>query len=166
MIDVTALRCSLLETVVEDTTADHERWRALRAARLADAHREADEIVRRARQEAEEQAAVAVGRRRVRAEREHRSLVLRAERDVYEQFRLRALEEVQARRDTAAYAALLERLTALVHEQLGEDCAIAEDPTNGGILASVGSRRVDYTLPTLVDRTIASMGTRAEELWR
>lgn len=166
MIDVTPLRRSLLATVTEDTTADHERWRARRAARLADAHREAEATVRRAREEAEAQAAVAVARRRVRAEREHRSLVLQAERDVYDRFRLRALEEARARRDTDAYAALLERLTAIARAQLGEGCSIEEDRIDGGILAVAGSRRVDYTLPTLVDRLIASMGSRAEELWR
>jgi vacuolar-type H+-ATPase subunit E/Vma4 len=166
VIDVTPLRRSLLETVAEDTAAEHERWRARRAARLADAYRQAEELVRRAREEAGAQAAVAVARRRVRAEREHRSLVLQAERDVYETFRRRALEEVQARRDTDAYRSLRERLTALAREQLGEGCTIEEDPAGGGLVATAGSRRVDYTLPALVDRVIASLGTRVEELWR
>ncbi len=58
-------------------------------------------------------------------------------------------------RDDPRYPALLDHFEAVAREQLGDDAVIERDPIpGGGIVAELGSRRVDYTLPQLADRAL------------
>jgi hypothetical protein len=97
-----------------------------------------------------------------------RRLVLEARQAVYEDFRGRALADALAlRADRKEYARLLDRLEAAARRSLGDDVEIERDPEDvGGIRARAGARSVDLTLPTLVDRCVADLGARVEELWR
>ena len=53
------------------------------------------------------------------------------------------------------YPALLDHFEAVAREQLGDDAVIERDPlSRGGIVAELGSRRVDYSLPRLADRAL------------
>jgi len=172
------LRASLLETAADDATRELERARAERAARVAEAHRQAETIVAEAHQLGEREGAAEVSHRLVRARREARRVVLAAQRAAFEDFRGRALGATLARRREPAYAALLERLSAAAREQLvgdgegaaGRDVEVeveveVDPPDRGGVHARLGSRRVDYTLPALVDRVIAGLGTESRSLW-
>lgn len=165
-MNVEPLRASLLAAVAADAARDLERVRAERAERVADAHRRADAVVADARRAGEQEGAAEVAHRLVRARREARRLALAAQREAYEGFRARALELALARRGTPEYDELLERLAETTRAQLGADAELERDPPDrGGILGRHGGRRVDYTLPALVDHAIAGLGTAPERLW-
>jgi hypothetical protein len=58
------------------------------------------------------------------------------------------------------------RCCAAARRDLGADAAVEVDPANaGGVRAACGSRRVDYTLPTLADRCLDDLGPALRRLW-
>ena len=87
--------------------------------------------------------------------------MLAAQRQVWDELRASALSAVRE----AADDALAERLAQTAREQLGDDAVIERDAA-GGLRASAGVRRVDYTLEPLVDRCLARLGSAATEAWR
>lgn len=165
-MNVDAVRSALLRSVAEETAAEDELARARREERLAEAHRRANALVAEARRDGEDEAAVDVAQRLVRARREARSAVLVAQREVYDELVRRTLDAAVALRHGEEHERLVERLSAVVREQLGPDAQIEVDETVGGVVGRHGGRRVDYTLPALVDRVIGELGTRLQELWR
>lgn len=165
-MNVDALRSALLRSVTEETAAEDELARARRGERLAEAHRRANALVAEARRDGEDEVAVDVAQRLVRARREARSAVLAAQREVYDEFVRRTLDAVIALRHGEEHARLVERLSAVAREQLGSDAEIEVDEAVGGVVGRRDGRRVDYTLPALVDRAIGDLGARLQELWR
>lgn len=133
----------------------------LRAARV-DAAALVDEAQREGREAAQRQQR----HERSEARRENRETVLAARGDAVEQLRYRVLEHLDQARDGAAYDGLLGRLETVARRQLGGRCEVEEDTEAGGVLATAGGRRVDYRLPTLVERALADLGSELEELWR
>ncbi len=77
----------------------------------------------------------------------------------------RALHELQSLPDDSG-SQLIERLGALARSQLGPDAEVVVDPVRGGVVASAPGRRVDYTLPVLVERCVDRMGAEVDRLWR
>ena len=70
-------------------------------------------------------------------------------------------------RQADGYPALLERLARAARDQLGPDADVEVDPPGlGGVIGRAGRTSVDYTLPALVDRSIAALGDELERLWR
>ena len=141
-----------------DRTCDH---------RLAEARTRAHALVAKSRFEGEQLAAREARRRLGAASRRRRELQLAAQRVLVDELRLRAREEALAARGEPRYRDLLERLASTARSQLGEAAEVELDtPGTGGVVARAGDRSVDYTLPTLVDRAIASMDVELERLWR
>lgn len=166
-MDVEPLRASLLALVAQDAARDLEQVRAERAARLDEARREAAAIVTDARSAAEREARAALAHRIVRARRSARTVTLAAQRDSFEALRAEARTAALARRDDPGYPALLARLAEACRAQLGADAELQVDaPELGGVIATHGDRRVDYTLPALAERAITDLGTETERLWR
>ena len=62
---------------------------------------------------------------------------------------------------------VFERLVADARERLAifGPVQIVANP-NGGFVARAGSREIDYSLPSQVDRTIDEMASELEGLWR
>jgi len=159
----------------------------VRAALLAQAQVEAERIVDQADEraaaqvlQAEKQKAALVGRARAegeaaadleavseltRARRQSRTLVLEAQRAIYDELRRDALAAAQRLRSQPRYDELLERLEAAVRDKLGPDAVLELDPPDGGVIGHVGNRRVEYTLPVLVERCLAQHGEAVEQLW-
>lgn len=136
------------------------------AAKLADADERGAALVRRARAEGAAAAAIAGAHDHALARRRSRALVLAVERDLYEELRRRARAAVRSLRHDPGYEALLERLSAVARAQLGEGAVLELDPPDaGGVQASSGARRVDYTLDALAERCLGQLGGRLEELW-
>jgi vacuolar-type H+-ATPase subunit E/Vma4 len=134
---------------------------------VADAEAEAHALVRRGRLEGEEAAAREGARRRAAATRKAREIRLRARRRQVDELERLAREAVPAVRSDVRYPALLERLAAVVREQLGPDAAIEVDPAGvGGMIGRRGRATVDYTLPALAERAIAGLDEELERLWR
>jgi vacuolar-type H+-ATPase subunit E/Vma4 len=160
----------LREAMLGLARADAERIAAEAEARasaaLAEAGTWADELVARARAEAEAAAAAETASELRRARDEGRTRVLRARRAVYDELRREAHAAALALRGDPDYPELLERLAAAARRTLGEDAEVLLDPPGvGGVVARAGGRRVDLTLPTLVERCLSSLGPELEGLW-
>jgi vacuolar-type H+-ATPase subunit E/Vma4 len=133
---------------------------------IAQAQQDAEELIARARKEGlaagRAQAAHAAGREQALARWE----VLAAQRAAYDELRARVREEVMRLRDEPEYPQLLERLVAAARRDLGDGAQLEVDPPDqGGVRASAGSRRVDYTLTALAEACVQRLGPALEQLW-
>jgi len=146
------------------TLADADR----RAAEsIAAARKEGAVLVRQARTDGAAAAAIEGAHDEAAARRTARTLVLAAERALYDELCRRAGGDALALRGTNGYAALLEELSDAARLQLGDGARLDVDPAGlGGVRGSSDGRSVDYTLPTLVDRALERLGARTETLWR
>ena len=145
---------ALTEEARTRTGARLARARAEAEARVAGARREAAAVVERARAEGTAEADRAMAVQRMEARRHGRRLVLEAERAAYDRLRSAALEAARRLRADPAYAELLDRLEAAARAQLGPEVQVVRDPPGGGVLGEARGRRVDYSLPTLVERAV------------
>jgi hypothetical protein len=167
-VAVEPLRDALLERAHAE--AEHVLAAAdERAAELlAEAEAHGAALVAQARAEGLAAAALAGAHEQALARRRARTLVLAAQRELYEELRRQARAAVHdLRRDLRRYATLLERLSAAARAQLGEGAELEVDPPGaGGVRAADGPRSVDYTLDALVERCVARLGDGLERLWR
>jgi vacuolar-type H+-ATPase subunit E/Vma4 len=143
-----------------------DRANALRAEatreandRSVEARQRAEVMISEARADGEAAAEREIEREHVRARRRARRIVLEARREVLDRLREAALDAVMAARSEPGYQVLLERLGARARDQLGADARLTVDPPDtGGVVAEADGRRVDYTIPALVDRELADAG--------
>jgi vacuolar-type H+-ATPase subunit E/Vma4 len=148
--------------------ADRIRTEARRHADevVADAEREvAAEVAEVARRHAIAAAAHA-DQVRARARAEAHTEMLSAREDVrqnlLEAVRLAAL----GLRDDDRYPALLDHFETVARARLGADAHVERDPlTGGGVVASAGTRRVDYTLTALAGRVLQQHADEVAALW-
>ena len=137
------------------------------ASVIAAAHDEAERILDAVRKEGQDLADAQSSHERASAARRARTVLLSAQREAYQQFQRQALRRALALREKPEYSALLDHLQALARTQLGDRAEIDVDPqTVGGVRAANGRRLVDYTLPTLVERSISRLGEEVESLWQ
>ena len=166
-MNVSPLRAAVLgqaEAEVDVILADADR-RA--AAELERAQAEGEAQLGQARTEGERAGELETARDRALAHREARRLVLEARRSVYDEFRGQARAAALSLREADAYPALLERLAKAARDQLGDGAELEIDPPEaGGVRGRARNRLVDYTLPALADRCIATLGAELEGLWR
>ena len=162
---MTATTEPLHDALLEQAHADAARILARaeeRAAHIAAAAEErAASILADARAEGAGAASLEGGREQAAARRRARALVLAAQRQIWDELRAAARSAVRE----AADEALLERLAQTARRQLGGDAVIERDAA-GGLRASAGVRRVDYTLEPLVDRCLALLGSAVSEVWQ
>lgn len=172
MIPLPARSVTSLEPVRKALLADAERDAAatIRAA-AANAARQrskaisdADGVVRAARADGERQATDAVATRLARGRRDAHALLLATRRRLYDELRAQCGSAAIALRDTPDYPDVRSRLIARAHAELGPDARITESP-DGGVIATLGSRRIDLSLPTLVAQTLERLGSSVEKLW-
>lgn len=164
-VAIEPLRESLLERVErEREEALAEADRRARAI-VAEAEQHGQHLMERARVEGAAAAGLVGSHECVEARRRGRSLVLTAQRELYDELHRRSITAAQQLRDSPVYGALLERLSAAAHAQLGKKAKVVVDPA-GGIRAHEGPRFVDYTLPTLAERCLDWLGDDVERLWR
>ncbi len=61
---------------------------------------------------------------------------------------------------------VVDELEEAAHRQLGAEAIITRDPeVGGGVVGRAGHQRVDYTLPTLAERALATLGQETAALW-
>lgn len=147
------------------------RARDLRAGAAADAeaavsaaHREAEEILSRARAEGESDGRSAAAGRRAAADRAARATVLAAQREVYAEFRQRVRDDVCALRRDPLYPSLLRTLQELAREAAGPSAEVTSDPA-GGAVARAPGRLADCSLSRLAERAADALGTEVSSLW-
>lgn len=135
------------------------------AAQVARAEEHTAALVRHARAEGEAAAELEAAVEMAGARRAARTHVLRAQREVYDEVRREAHAAAERLRSEPEYAELLERLVVRVQEELGVDAELDVDPPAGGVVGRLGNRRLDYTLPVLVERCLGEHAADVEQLW-
>jgi vacuolar-type H+-ATPase subunit E/Vma4 len=135
------------------------------AEEVALAEEETAILIARARAEGEAAAELEAATEVAHARRSARTLVLEAQREVYDDVRREAHAAAQQLRSRTGYRELVERLAAMARDQLGPDAELELDPPNGGVVAHARNRRLDYSLPALVERCLARRATELERLW-
>jgi vacuolar-type H+-ATPase subunit E/Vma4 len=135
------------------------------AAHVAQAEEHSAALIRRARAEGVAAAEREAASELTQARRRARTLVLEAQRRVYEELRRQAHASAEVLRSQPEYRELVERLASRARERLGPDAELELDPPLGGVVARAGNRRLDLTLPALVDRCLAERATQLERLW-
>jgi vacuolar-type H+-ATPase subunit E/Vma4 len=161
---------------------------AVRAALIADAHADAEQILAAADNDAQDrmtsatseaaalieaartegaiEATERLARQRAAARREARELGLAARRQALDQLRERARTAARELAHDESYPDLLDRLRMLAAAQLGPEAEITVDPGGEpGVMASDERRRVDYRLVTLADRAVDALGADVAMLW-
>jgi vacuolar-type H+-ATPase subunit E/Vma4 len=167
---VTVAVDTLRATFLDEARAGAARARADTDRRIAAMHAEAEErgkvLVERARAEGVAAAEIVDRQEQAAARRRARAMVLAAKRELYEELCRQASAAAHLLRDDPGYPALLERLSAAVRAQLGEDAELEVDPSEaGGVRGSSGPRHVDYTLDALAERCLERLGGGLERLW-
>lgn len=135
------------------------------AAQVAQAEEQKAALVLRARAEGEAAAELEAASELTQARRTARTLILEAKRAVYDDVRRESQAAVQRLRSEPRYVELVERLAARAREELGPEVELELDLPDGGIIGRVENRRVDHTLPTLVERCLAEHACELERLW-
>ncbi|HEX2498022.1 MAG TPA: hypothetical protein VHO00_04430 [Actinomycetes bacterium] len=158
------VRARLLATAREDAAAAVARAEATASATVARARAEAGAIRTEARTRGQADGAALAATAQARARREGRELVLRAQRDCYQELRARCRDAVLALRAEPGYPRLLARLRELAGAAAGPHAVIAEHP-NGGAVAESAHLRVDCSLITLADRALDALGSEVVDLW-
>ncbi len=133
-------------------------------ATLAGARAEADAVLADARATGASDAAEVLATERGRAQREARAVLLAAQEEAHEHVRQAARDAVSALRDDPVHPRLLTALRERATRELGPGTSIVELP-RGGLLASLGDRRVEFSLDGLADDLLDSIGGDLAELW-
>jgi vacuolar-type H+-ATPase subunit E/Vma4 len=146
------------------------------AARLRAAAREqAAAIVRRAREDAAAElgksaadaaavAAPVTAAELRRARDAARAAVLAAQRQAYEDMRMRVRDAVSSLPDQPGYDRLIQRITRLAVQAAGPSTQL-ESPPGGGVVARSDGMIVDCSLARLADLAMAELGGAIRELW-
>jgi vacuolar-type H+-ATPase subunit E/Vma4 len=145
------------ESVLAEARQQAEHERAASRGRAA-------QILRAGRDEGERQARAAAAAQLTRRRREARDTLLAAQRTLYDELRRRCHDAASALREAADYPELRRHLTDHVGAALGRDASIRES-ADGGVVAVTGSRRLDLSLPTLVDQELDRLGEEVRQLW-
>lgn len=166
MEELAAVRRALLE----DAATEAERI-------VAEARRNADHTIRSAiddvdakveheRHRSELTAQAYSNRVLARARNDARGEVLRRQELLRRELVDRVRSAVLEFRDDPRYPAMLDRLEALAGSQFVQPPAIERDPDpEGGVVARLGTRHVDYTLRAIADRTLDAISDEAVQLW-
>jgi len=158
------VRQALLDDARRDAAAMLAEADAEAAALADDTAAQARALRESARALGEADAEATVRAERAGARRRARALLLRAQRDVYDELRRRALQQAASVRDDAAYTHAVERLTTQARSVLGSEATVTEHPS-GGVVAEAGSRRLSFTVEGLVDEAIGMVGDQLQGLW-
>lgn len=158
------------DALLAQARRDAERIRAAAGAeadaRVTRARQEADRLLQDARAEGEAEAAAVAATELARARRQAREIVLSAQHEAYRRAHTEARRAASELRHTAGYPALITALAGVARQQLGAGAAVVVDDQAGGLVATEGSRSVDYRLPVIASRCVVALGGEVEDLWR
>jgi hypothetical protein len=158
------VRGSLL-TAAQKEAADIRRDAAEQALALLEAaRREADRVRVAAAEEGTVAARSRAALRFAQVRRQAHERVLTRRNALWLELQRQVRESAVSLRTDSRYPRLLAPLIAQSHALLGPEASVAESP-EGGVIAEVGSRRLDLSLPVLATRTLESMMQEVRELW-
>jgi vacuolar-type H+-ATPase subunit E/Vma4 len=139
-----------------------DRWVAVM---LADTQRRSEALLESAREEGAAAARRSANRVVIDARREARERILRAQRGVYEQVRSFAQDQLNGLVGVPAAKDLNTRLASVARDRLGAKATVEVSKSGVGVIAVQGQRRIDLSCDTLVERELAELAPRIEELW-
>ena len=159
------------EALLEEASADAER---LREGARADADHTVAQAAQAADAQVEEmerRSAIALrahaDQERSRARAEAHTRVLTAREEIHQALRASVRQAVRQLRDDPRYPALLDHYEARARAQLGPRTRIERDPDPmGGVVATAGRRRLDYSLDALADLAFDALADEAAGLWQ
>jgi vacuolar-type H+-ATPase subunit E/Vma4 len=157
------LRAAALRQARVEAEALEVAARAAAAATVADAEARAAALVEARRADARALARLRGERTRAQGRRQANGTLMRARRDAYEALRHHAHQELGELPRRPEHAALVERLEHDARRRLGTPRI--EPAPDGGILATAGTRRLDYSLAARLERCLAALGEELEALW-
>jgi hypothetical protein len=141
--------------------ADADSVATFQAART-----EGERLVRTAREEGTTTAQRLAAAELADAKRQARSVVLEAQRTLYERVRQAALEELADREASLAAADLAARLGDIARARLGDHADVRQpDQGRPGIVAVRDGVVLDLSAPVLVELELQTLGDVLEELW-
>jgi vacuolar-type H+-ATPase subunit E/Vma4 len=135
------------------------------AAILADAQRRSEALLESARAEGAAAARRSAARAVADARREARERILLAQRGVYEQVRSLAQGQLKELAGTPAVKELNARLASVARHRLGPKATVEVAKSGLGVIAAQGQRSLDLSSDALVERELADLAPRIEELW-
>lgn len=136
-----------------------------REVKLAEARATAEELLATARGEGESEALAALSLQAAQSRRDARRTVLTAQRELYEELRVRCRNAASALVRSPDYPRLREALVEAARERLGPEVVVTDSP-GGGVEAVAGRRRIDLSLPVLADRALDRCVQEVEALWQ
>ena len=156
-----------LHRASEDADAIRRSGDARAEQILAQARADAAAIIARRIAAAERLAGLEESERLAEARAQARETVLRAQRSVLREARAAAHAAARGLVADVRLERVFERLAADARERLAIRGAvqIVADP-DGGFVARAGSREIDYSLRSQVDRIVDEMAGELEGLWR
>jgi len=147
------------EALVAAATRDVE-------ALIADAQQQCDEQVVEVERRSARASRASLDQRIADARAEAHDAVLRARARTHNRLVEAAHAAAIEMRHDPRYPTLLDHFERVAREQLGDDAVIERDPRpGGGIVAEVGSRRVDYSLARLADRALDVLADGVTRSW-
>jgi vacuolar-type H+-ATPase subunit E/Vma4 len=158
------VRAALLSQAHHDAQAVLAEARRRAEDDRATARVRAAQILEAGRDVGEQQAGAAAARHLARRRRDARDTTLAAQRALYDELRRRSRDAARALRDAPDYPVLRQYLIDRARAALGRDASIRES-LDGGVVAEAGSRRLDLSLPTLVDDELDRLGGEVRVLW-
>ena len=134
---------------------------------VTQAHADADALIARRCAAAERLAALEERERLADARAQARRTVLRAQRSVLTDAGAAAHATARRLAEEGRLERRLERLAADARERLGPAGSVQTiASSDGGFVARVGSREIDYSIGAQVDRILDGMASELERLWR
>lgn len=134
---------------------------------VTQARADADALIARRRAAAEQLAGLEERERIAEARAQARGTVLHAQRSVLTDARAAAHTAARGLVGDARMERLLERLAADARQRLAPAGPVqASAASDGGFVARVGSREIDYSIGAQVDRILEGMAGELERLWR
>lgn len=150
------VRAALLAAAHQE--ADQVRSQADDAARntVAEAKAHAERLREEARAQGAADAEAALTAERARTGRRARAIVLRAHREEYEALRSAARLAVSDLRGDPEYLRMRQRMIDIIRDLLGREADLREG-AGGGVVGESPGRRVDYSLALFADRAVDSV---------
>ena len=134
------------------------------AAIIRQAREDAAAVLDESRAEAAATAAPVTADELQRARDTARAAVLAAQREAYDDLRMRVRHAVGALPEEPGYDRLMRRITRLAEQAAGPSAQL-ESPPAGGVIARSDGMIVDCSLVRLADLAMAELGGAIRELW-
>jgi hypothetical protein len=158
------VRRALLDDAARQADELVQAERTAAVERTSAAEQRATDEVERARRRARATATARTDRAVAEARRRAHAQVLQTDADIADELTIRVHQAAGAMVDDPRYPGLLSRLESLARGQLGAGANVVVDEVEGGVVADLDGRRVDYRLTALADRALALVADDLEEM--